>query len=130
MPILTDKKRTQYTLLLLHPFNGLLFRTTWVSWYQKGKTSLDLNEARGGFWEQWHQLDHMQTICTLLQTDDHTNSSSLNFYRPDALLTPTQKWQSSEGLNAVYSRHTHCNKCLLYNTEHTQYCELITNDND
>jgi len=24
-------------------------------------------------------------ICTLLQTDDHTNTSSLNFYRSDAL---------------------------------------------
>ena len=34
---------------------------------------------------QWHQLDHMKTICTLLQTDNHTNTSSLNFYRPDAL---------------------------------------------
>jgi len=27
-------------------FNGLFFMTTWISWYQKGKTSLDLNEAR------------------------------------------------------------------------------------
>jgi len=36
------------TKLLLHPFNGLFSRTTWVNWYQKGKTSLDLpvNEAR------------------------------------------------------------------------------------
>ena len=33
-------------LLLLHPFNSLFFRTVWVSWYQIGKTSLDLNEAR------------------------------------------------------------------------------------
>jgi len=33
-------------LLLLHPFNSLFSSTTWVSWYQKGKTSLDLNEAR------------------------------------------------------------------------------------
>jgi len=33
-------------LLLLNPFNGLFFRTTWVSQHQKGKTSLDLNEAR------------------------------------------------------------------------------------
>jgi len=35
-------------LLLLHPFNGLVSRITWVSRYQKGKTSLglDLNEAR------------------------------------------------------------------------------------
>jgi len=38
--------------LLLHPFNGLFSGTTWVSRYQKGKTSLDLNEARdGGVWD-------------------------------------------------------------------------------
>jgi len=34
---------------------------------------------------QWHQLDHMQTISTSLQTDNHNNTPSLNFYRPDAL---------------------------------------------
>ena len=34
------------TTTTLHPFNGLFSRTTWVSRYQKGKTSLDLNEAR------------------------------------------------------------------------------------
>jgi len=33
-------------MVLLRPFNGLFSRPTWVSWYQKGKTSLDLNEAR------------------------------------------------------------------------------------
>ena len=33
-------------LLLLHPFNGLFSMSTWVSWYQKGKTNLALNEAR------------------------------------------------------------------------------------
>jgi len=33
-------------LLLLHPFNGLFSRTTWVSPEKKGKTSQDLNEAR------------------------------------------------------------------------------------
>ena len=32
--------------LLLHPFNGLFSSTAWVSWYQKGKTSLDLNQTR------------------------------------------------------------------------------------
>jgi len=26
---------------------------------------------------QWHQLDHMQISCTLLQTDNHTSTSSL-----------------------------------------------------
>ena len=39
--------KLQLLLLLLHPFNDLFSRTTWVSRYQKGKTSLDLNEARG-----------------------------------------------------------------------------------
>ena len=39
-------------LILLHPFIGLRSRTTCVSWYKKGKTSLDLNEARDdGVWE-------------------------------------------------------------------------------
>ena len=28
---------------------------------------------------QWHQLDHMQNICTSLQTDNHDGTSSLNF---------------------------------------------------
>jgi len=74
-------------LLLLHPFNGLFSRTTWVSRYQKGKTSLDLNEASGDGvlgW-QWHLLADMQTICTSLQTDNRINTSSLNFYRPAAV---------------------------------------------
>ena len=33
---------------------------------------------------QWHQLDHMQIICILLQTDNHASTSPLS-YRPDAL---------------------------------------------
>jgi len=32
-----------------------------------------------------NHLDHMQTICTSLQTDNHTNTPPLNFYRPGAL---------------------------------------------
>jgi len=76
-----------YKLLLQRPFNGLFSRTTWVSRYQKGKTRLDLNEARDyGVWGwHWHQLDHTQTICTSIQTDNHTKISPLNFYRLDAL---------------------------------------------
>jgi len=34
---------------------------------------------------QWHQLYHMQIICTSLQTDNHASTSSLSFYRPEAL---------------------------------------------
>jgi len=54
----------------------VFFKATWVSRYQKGKTSLDLNEARddGVVGWQWHQLDHMQTICTSLQADNHSNT--------------------------------------------------------
>jgi len=39
-------------LLLLHPFNGLFSRTTWVNRYQKGKTSLILmRQEMMGFWD-------------------------------------------------------------------------------
>jgi len=49
-------------LLLLHPFNSLFSRTTWVSWHQKGKPLWILLEQEMMGW-QWHQLDHMQIIC-------------------------------------------------------------------
>jgi len=39
-------------ILILHPLSGLFSRSTWVSRYQKGKTSLDSNEARDdGVWD-------------------------------------------------------------------------------
>jgi len=28
---------------------------------------------------QWHQLDHMQIICTVLQTDNHASTSPPSF---------------------------------------------------
>jgi len=79
--------RYYYYCYYYYPFNGLFSRTTWVSQFQKGNSSLDLNEATddGVLGWQWHQLDHMQTICTSLQRDNHTNTSSLNFYRLEAL---------------------------------------------
>jgi len=33
---------------------------------------------------QWHQLDHMQIICTSLQTDSRASTSPLIFCRLDA----------------------------------------------
>ena len=45
---------------------------------------MDFNEARDDGW-QWHQLDHVQIICTSLQTDKHASTSPLSFCRPDAL---------------------------------------------
>jgi len=57
-------------LLLLHPFNGLFSKTTWVSQHQKGKPFWILLEQELMGW-QWHQLDHVQVICTSLQTTPH-----------------------------------------------------------
>jgi len=70
-------------LLLLNPFNGLFSRTTWVSRHLKGKPFWILLEQEMMGW-QWHQLDHMQTICTSLQTDNHASTSPLSSYRLDA----------------------------------------------
>jgi len=36
---------------------------------------------------EWQWLDHMEIICTLLQTDNHASTLPLSFYRPDALPT-------------------------------------------
>jgi len=49
-----------------------------VSRYQKGKTNLDLTEARDSEW-QWHQLGDMQ-VCTSLQTDSHAGTPPLSFF--------------------------------------------------
>ena len=87
----------------------LFSRTTWVILYQKGKTSLDLNEARDdrGLWWQWNQLDHMQTISTSLQTDNHTNTSSLSLFA-GRMLYLSKHWrhkalkaQSTEGMQVT-----------------------------
>jgi len=63
-------RKTATKLLLLHLFNGLCSRTTWVSRHQKGKPFWILLEQEMMGW-QWHQLDHMQISCTSLQTDNH-----------------------------------------------------------
>jgi len=34
---------------------------------------------------QWHQVDHVQIICTSLQTDKHASTSPLSFYGLNAL---------------------------------------------
>jgi len=59
-------------------------RTTWVSRHQKGKPFWILLEQEMMGW-QWHQLDHMQIICTSLQTDNHTSTSPLRFLQAGCL---------------------------------------------
>ena len=55
-----------------------------------------------GFRIQWHQLDHMQAICSSLQTDNHTNTSSIQFL---LFLTSNQQCQSTEGNATLLTKH-------------------------
>jgi len=60
-------------------WNGLFSRTTWVSQYQKGRTIPDFNEARDD-WLAVASSVSMQIICTSLQTDNYTGTSSVIFF--------------------------------------------------
>jgi len=85
---------TQHT----HPFNGSLFGTTQVSWYQKSKTNLDITEARDSEW-QWHQLGYMQ-VCASIQTDNHASTPPHSFFTGRMLfLPPNQQCQSTQQPN-------------------------------
>ena len=71
-------------LLQLQPFNGLFVRTSWVSRYQKGKTSLTFNAARddevlGCSRINWTIRKQSAPRSRQITTP---NTSSLNFYRP------------------------------------------------
>jgi len=96
--VMVDKRICAAVLLLLHTLNGIFSRTTCINQYQKGKTSLDLHEARNdGIWGwQWRQLDHMQAIFTSLQTDSHANISSFNFLRAGC-----SSWRPANSVKAL-----------------------------
>jgi len=92
-------------LLLPQPFNGLFSGTTSVSRYQKGKTSLDLNEARddgilGCSGISW-------TICKQYAPRSRQINTPaphhLIFTGRILLLTPNQQCQSTEMLNYMKS---------------------------
>ena len=83
----------------------------------------------------------MQTICTSLQTDNHTNTSSLNFTGRVLFLTPNQQCQSTEGADTnkkFKSRNKTKHDCwkkshswwLLSNLHATSnnYCVLLADD--
>jgi len=49
---------------------------------------------------QWHQLGDMKIICTSLQTDNHTTTSSLNIFTGCRLFLPfNQQCQSTVHYN-------------------------------
>ena len=71
----------------------------------------------------WHQLDHMQTICTSLPTNNHTDTSSLNFYRPDTVpdAQPTVSEQRSLERTTVDGR----NRYLVINEVEVKRAEPV-----
>jgi len=69
----------------------------WVGQHQKDKIYEILKKQMMMGW-QWNQLDHMQIICTSLQTDNHASTSSLQFFTGRMLfLKPNHQCQSTEG---------------------------------
>jgi len=116
-------RRTHYPvlLLLLHPFNGLFSKRTWVSRHQKGKPFWILLEQEMMGWHRY-QLDHMQIICTSLQTHYHNRTSSLSLYRPDDL--PAAQPTVSEYQRVVKIRRmTSVSTCLIYHSTMITGCD-------
>ena len=97
--LLRQGHKTGITILLLHSCNGLFSRTTWVSWYQKSKTSLDLNEVRdygvlgcsGISWTICKQSSPRSRQITT-PTPHHSIFTGRMLF-----LTPNQQCQSTEG---------------------------------
>jgi len=86
------------TTLPLHPFNGLFSRTSWVSRYQKGKASLDLNEARDDFFGDGSGISWTickQSVPRSRQITTPTPHHSI-FTGRMLFLTPNEQCQSTE----------------------------------
>ena len=108
-------------LLLLHPFNSLFSRTTWVSRYQKGKTSLDLNEARdyrvsGCNGISW-SICKQSAPCSVQITTPTPHH--LIFLQTMLFLMPKQQCQSTVG--NITDTTTHTLKKALHNRKRTAY---------
>jgi len=70
-----------------HPFNGVFQDNLGKPAPQRLNQNWILIKQEMMGW-QWHQLDHVQIICTSLQSDNHASISSSYhsiFHRPDAL---------------------------------------------
>jgi len=87
----------EYYYYYYYYIDGLFSRTTWASRHQKGKPFWILLEQEMIGW-QWHQLDHMQFVCTSLQTDNHASTSPLKVFTGWMPFLPlNQQHQSTEG---------------------------------
>jgi len=76
------------------PVSSLFSRTAWIIWHQKGRTTLDFNEARDDGVAMTSD-GRMLIICTSLQTDNHTSTTTLIFFTGQMLfLLPNQQCPS------------------------------------
>jgi len=57
---------------------------------------------------QWHQLDHMQIICILLQTDNYASTSSLKFLQAEC-----SSWHSANSVKALKATVSDSLKCSV-----------------
>jgi len=90
-------------------------------------SNLDFNEAKMTGWH-WHQMDHMQIICTSLQTDNHAITSSLNFlqarcssWRPTNSVKASNEgnrmlicWFVNTGFKPQGCGHYSINSCYIF----------------
>jgi len=117
-------------------FSGLFSRTAWVSWYQKGKTSLGFSEARGDtFWRSsgirremvessgisWAIRKQSAPRCRQITTPTPHHSI---FTGQVLFLTPNQQCQNTEE-NALNVSIIHIIKCCATTkVQLLTYCQL------
>jgi len=85
---------------------------------------------------QWHQLDHRQIICTLLQRDNHSSTSFTQFFTGRMLfLAPTNKVRGTDITHALFSallsalfsiHNTRHVTCYVDFSDRTAHCEQST----
>ena len=116
MPFLLTSNRTtkqhyttSITTTTVHPFHSLFSRITRVSHHQKGKSFWILMKQE---MTEWHQLDHMQIICTSLQTDNYESTSPLTFYRPDTLPAAQPSVKTLKALTHIHIYTSEINRWI------------------
>jgi len=70
---------------------------------------------------QWHQLDHVQIICTLLHTDNHVSTWSLKFlqarcssWHPNSVKALKVIIPFHTTINVKLAQHIWCKTCIKY----------------
>jgi len=116
---------------LLHPYNGLFSRTTWVSRYQKGKASLDLNEAKDDVVSECYGIiwtTYKQSAPRSRQITTPAPHHSI-FYRPDALSdvqpTVSKHWRQQQTSTKTHT-HVGSTECRLQRKKHQLINERLT----